>query len=267
MPKKDIALAMKISRMALWKIEQNYKKYGEDGLKDHKPGKLFEPLNATFYKKIVDARKKLKYGARKLHAYFKQQGFKVSQRKIKQTLEQENLIKPCPKRRGTKKYKSYEWPLLNWMWHTDYYELKDGKWLIPFIDDFSRKVMGYGIFKNATTRNALLVLYHAIADHLVIPVELNSDKGSQFFASKRNKKGEAEHEFEQALEELGILFIPSRRGHPQTNGKTERFFGIFQAEYDERFKSISEFIEFYNTERLSESKDYMTPNEAYRKGL
>ena len=25
MPKKDIALAMKISRMALWKIEQNYK--------------------------------------------------------------------------------------------------------------------------------------------------------------------------------------------------------------------------------------------------
>jgi len=35
--KKDIALAMKITRMALWKIEQKYKKYKEDGLKDHKP--------------------------------------------------------------------------------------------------------------------------------------------------------------------------------------------------------------------------------------
>ena len=128
-------------------------------------------------------------------------------------------------------------------------------------------MLSYCTFKNATTQNALLVLYHAIAEHLVIPVELNSDKGSQFFANKRNKKGEAEHEFEQALEELGILFIPSRRRHPQTNGKTERFFGIFQTEYDERFKSITEFIEWYNNERLSEAKDYITPNEAYKKGL
>ena len=52
--------------------------------------------------------------------------------------------------------------------------------------------MGHGVFKNAATRNALLVLYHAIAEHLVIPVELNSDKGSQFFANKRNKKGETD---------------------------------------------------------------------------
>ena len=258
---------MKISRMALWKIEQNYKEYGEDALKDHKPGRLFEPLSHKFYELIIKEWKKQKCGARKLYVVFQKKGFNVSLRKIRQVMEKEGLSKPCPKRQKPRKYKFYEWPLPNWMWHTDYYELKDGRWLIPFIDDFSRKIMGFGVFKNATTSNALLVLYHAIAEHLVIPVEMNSDKGSQFYANKRNKKNEADHEFELALEELGILFIPSRTRHPQTNGKTERFFGIFQAEYDERFKSTAEFIEWYNCERLSEAKDYMTPNEAYKKGI
>ena len=61
--------------MALWKIEQRHTKWGDEGLRDHKPGKLFEPLNARFYKMIVESRKKLKYGTRKLHAYFKQNQF------------------------------------------------------------------------------------------------------------------------------------------------------------------------------------------------
>lgn len=253
--------------MALWKIEQNYKKYGEDALRNHKPGRLFEPLSPKFYELIIKEWKKQKCGARKLYVVFKKKGFRVSLRKIRIVMEKEGLSKPCPKRQKPRKYKRYEWPLPNLMWHTDWFELKDGKWFIPYIDDFSRKVMSYGKFSNATTRNALLVLYHAIAEHEVIPLMLNSDRGSQFFASKRNKKGEADHSFEQALEELGIDFIPSKRRHPQTNGKTERFFGILNTEFDERFDSIAEFIEWYNEERLSEAKDYMTPNEAYRKGL
>jgi len=34
--------------MALWKMEERHNKYGEDGLKDHKSGRLFEPLSAKF---------------------------------------------------------------------------------------------------------------------------------------------------------------------------------------------------------------------------
>ena len=78
MPKNDIALAMKISRMALWKIEQKYNKWGDEGLKDHKPGRLFEPLSSKFYNLVVEEWKKQKCGARKLHAIFKKKGFKVS---------------------------------------------------------------------------------------------------------------------------------------------------------------------------------------------
>ncbi|MFW6450206.1 MAG: hypothetical protein ACOCZ6_04065 [Nanoarchaeota archaeon] len=51
---------MQISRMALWKIEQRYKKDSDDGLKDHKPGRLFEPLSPKFYDFVIKEWKKNK---------------------------------------------------------------------------------------------------------------------------------------------------------------------------------------------------------------
>lgn len=270
MPKTKIAMAMKISRMALWKIEQRHKEWGNDGLKDHKPGRLFEPLSSKFYNLVVKEWKKQKCGARKLHVIFKKKGFKVSRRKIEQVLIREGFQKPVPKRKNPRKYKCYEWPIPDYMWHTDWHVIKakklKGENIIVYMDDCSRKVMGYGTGA-ANTKNSLFALYSAIAKNLSTPFSLNSDRGSQFIPSKFNKKGKAFHEFQEALNELGILFIPSKRRHPQTNGKLERFFGILDREFDERFKSLDEFIEWYNTERVSEAVDYMTPNEAYKKRL
>jgi putative transposase len=261
---------MKISRMALWKIEQRYKKWGNDGLKDHKPGRLFEPLNSKFYNLVIQEWKKYKCGARKLYSILKKKGFNVSLRKISQVLVKEGFQKPVPKRRKPRKYKRYEWPLPNYMWHTDWHVIKSpklkGENIIVYLDDCSRKVMGYTVGA-MTTRNSIFALYSAIAKNLVAPFILNSDRGTQFFPNKKDKKGKALHEFQQELEEMGIIFIPSRRRHPQTNGKMERFFGILDTEFDERFATLDEFIEWYNNERPSEAVDYMTPNEAYKKRL
>lgn len=266
MPKSRIALAMKISRMAVWKIEQKYKRWGEEGLKDNKPGRLFEPLSAKFYNLVISEWKKYKCGARKLHAIFKKKGFKVSRRKIEQVLVKEGFQKPFLKRRKPRRYKRYEWPLPNYMWHTDWHVIKakrmKGENLIAYLDDCSRKIMGHCV-GNPTTKNSLFALYSSIAKNLVTPFSLNSDRGSQFIPNKFNKKGEAMHEFQEALNELGIIFIPSKRRHPQTNGKLERFFGILDREFDERFKDLNEFIGWYNNERASEAVDYITPNEAY----
>lgn len=270
MPKKDIALAMKISRMALWKIEQNHKEYGEDGLNDHKPGRLFEPLSSKFYDLVVEYWKRYKCGARKLHAILKSKGFKVSLRKISQVLVKEGYQKPCLPRRKPRKYKRYEWPLPNYMWHTDWHVMKSekhkGENIIVYLDDCSRKAMGY-CRGAATTKNSSFALYGAIVENLATPFILNSDRGSQFFPSKKDKKGKAIHEFQEVLEELGIIFVPSKRRHPQTNGKMEKFFHILDTEFDERFETLEEFFDYYNNERPSEAVDYMTPNEAYKKRL
>jgi len=157
------------------------------------------------------------------------------------------------------------------MWHTDWHTMKrgplKGKKILPFIDDCSRKIMAYGVYTYATKNNSIDVLYKAIANNEVIPWQLNSDRGSQFIPNKFDKKGKANHAFQQVLTELGIVFIPSKRRHPQTNGKNEKWFDILEKEFDERFETIDEFIQWYNDERISEAIDYMTPNEAYKKRL
>ncbi len=268
MPVGKVALAQKVCRKTVWEIRKKHERCGDDSLKTHRPGRLFEPLNADFYGLVIVEWNKNKCGARKLHAILKRGGFGVSQRKIEQVLIAEGFQRPVPKRKKPRKYKRYEWPIPDYMWHTDWHVIKGerfkGENILVYIDDCSRKIMGYCL-GDETTRNSLFALYGAIAKHGVTPFCLNSDRGTQFIANKFDKDGKTNHAFQQALEELGILFVPSKRRHPQTNGKNERFFGILDSEFDERFEGIEEFIEWYNNERLSEAVDYMTPSETYEK--
>jgi len=270
MPVNKIALAQKISRISVWKIRKKYETWGLEGLKDHKSGRLFEPLNPKFYDLVIEKWKKNKCGARKLHKLMERKGFTVSRRKIEQVLIAEGFQKSVEKRKKPRTYKRYEWPLPNYMWHTDWHLIKaknlKGQHLLVYIDDCSRRIMSY-ILGSETTQNSLFALYGAIVKHGVTPFCLNSDRGTQFIANKYDSKGNAKHKYQEVLEELGIKFIPSKKRHPQTNGKNERFFGILDSEFDERFKNIDEFITWYNQERLSEAVDYMTPLEAYKKRL
>ncbi|MEK6822663.1 MAG: integrase core domain-containing protein, partial [Nanoarchaeota archaeon] len=91
----------------------------------------------------------------------------------------------------------------------------------------------------------------------------NSDRGSKFIPSKFDKKGNANSVYQDVLKEQGIIFVPSRARHPQTNGKIEKFHDILDKEFDDRFETIDDFIQWYNNERLSEAVDYKTPKEAY----
>ena len=144
----------------------------------------------------------------------KKRGFSISQHIIQRILDEQGLTEPCPKRRGQRKYVRYQWPISNYMWHTDW-SFYDGKWYCVYIDDRSRKIMAAGEFDNATQENALFLLYQAILVNGVCPVILLSDKGTQFYNSTKNSKGERPPSlFEQELEKIGIQYWTSRRNHP-----------------------------------------------------
>ena len=261
---------MKVSRMMVWKVEQNYKRFGEDSFTTKKVGRPFVPLNNKYKQIIVNLWNENKCGARKLHVISKKKGYGVSKNKISQVMKENGLQKPFPKRQKPRKYKRYEWPISNYMWHCDWHMIKSkrmyGTNILVFIDDSSRKIMSY-ILGGATARNSILALYSAVAEHKVTPFSITSDRGAHFIASKFDKKGNANHQFQIVLKELSILFIPSKVRHPQTNGKNERFFGILDSEFDERFETIDDFIKWYNGKRLSEAINYSTPNETYKKRL
>ena len=64
------------------------------------------------------------------------------------------------------------------MWHTDYKLLKDGRWPMPYMDDASRFITGYGVFGRATGANAIAVLHDAIRRN-GRPASILSDRGAR----------------------------------------------------------------------------------------
>jgi putative transposase len=260
----SIARIQKISRQMVYKLVKQHKQEGIRAYTIKKTGRPKQPINKNFANKVIELRKRTDYGSEKLHFVLRKSGFSVSQRQIQRVLDEHDLTDPCEKRRGQRKYLRYWWPISNYMWHIDWSQ-KGKDWYCSIIDDCSRKIMASAKFSNANENNAIFVLYQAILGNKVCPVILLSDKGSQFYANKRNKKGEKGiSRFEEELNELGIEFWTSRRNHPQTNGKIEKWFDTLKKRMKKHpEESLQEFVKWYNEERIHHALEYKTPEEVY----
>ena len=263
-----IAKIQKITRQWVYELVKKHKKEGSEAYKAKKAGRPKLDVSPIFKSKVVKIRNEDDYGSEKIHFVLKKEGFNVSQHIIQRILNEQGLTEPCPKRRGQRKYVRYQWPISNYMWHCDWSQYK-GKWYCAFIDDRSRKIMADGEFNNATTKNSLFVLYQAILTYEVCPVIILSDKGSQFYANKHDKTGKKGiSEFEKELKELGIDFWTSRRNHPQTNGKIEKWFDTMKKRFKKHpDESLQDFVKWYNEKRIHHALNYKTPNEVYNENL
>lgn len=265
----QIAKIQSVSRQWVYELVKRHKKYGTDAYKAKKAGRPKTKINPAFREKVKEIRREDDYGSEKIHFVLKQKGFGVSQRQIQRILDEENLTEPCPKRRGQRKYIRYQWPVSDFMWHIDWTPYK-GKWYCGVIDDRSRKIMAAGEFNNATEKNALFILYQAMLTQGVCPLYLLSDKGTQFYNSKKNNKGERPpSEFEREVEGvLGIEFWTARRGHPQTNGKIEKWFDTMKRRFKKHpDETLQDFVRWYNEKRIHHAHHYETPEEVYKKNL
>ena len=252
----------------VYNLVNGYKKEGVEFLLDKKVGRPCVVPTGAFVEKVVKLREETDYGSEKLYFVLKKEGFSVSQRQIQKILDLKGLTDPCEKRRGQRKYVRFQWPLSNYMWHCDWSPYKE-YWYCSFIDDRSRKIMASGKFKHANTKNALFVLYQAILVNEVCPVVILSDKGPQFYANKYDKKGiKGFSEFEKELEELSIDFWTSRRNHPQTNGKMEKWFDTMKRRFKKHpDESLQDFVKWYNQERIHHALGYDTPEKVYWENL
>ena len=260
-----IARIQRITRQHVYRLVARYKAEGTGAYGAKAAGRPLLGINSSFAKKIEGLRKETDYGSEKLHYVIKREGFNVSKRQIQKILDSRGLTEPCEKRRGQRKYVKYWWPLSNYMWHTDWSFYED-KWYIAFIDDCSRKIMAAGAFDNATEENALFVLYQAILTNEVCPRIILSDKGPQFYNNKKDNKGNlSPSKFEQELNDIGIKLVTSRRKHPQTNGKVEKWFDTMKKRFKKHpEESLPDFVRWYNEKRIHHALGYKTPEEVYR---
>ena len=264
----SIARIQKISRQMVYKLVAKHKLEGIAAYVAKDPGRKKISMNRSFVKSVIELRAQSDYGSEKLHFVLKKKGFGVSQHIVQRILDEQGLTEPCEKRRGQRKYVRYQWPISNYMWHCDW-SAYEGKQYVVFIDDRSRKIMAAGVFENATTENTKFVFYQAMLANEVCPVIVLSDKGSQFFANTKNKKGERTlSEFEQELKSIGIELWTSRRNHPQTNGKMEKWFDTMkQRKRRHPQETLQEFVQWYNDERIHHALDYETPETVYQQKL
>lgn len=257
-----LALSQGINRRCIYQILDKYKMYGWEGLKDYKTGRPETNLNPKAEIIILDLRKRYRYGACHIEQLLKRKGFGISHRQIEKLLLRNGLIEPNIKKQRCRKWVRYELPNPNDLWHTDWtYDPFTQKQFSVYLDDRTRLITSYGLYKRATADNSIALLKLAIAEHGK-PKSVMTDHGSQYYTNKGD--GQENTQFRIVLDALGIKHYVARVNRPQTNGKVERFFLTYKTEYATgNFNNISDFIKHYNDYRLHMSLNYKTPKEVW----
>ncbi len=257
-PASEIARNRRVPRRTIYYLIQRYKRYGYEGLEPKLKGRKKEPLNPKFIHLVVDEWNKYKCGSHKMWLRLRSMGFSVSERKIQEVFNQKGFRTNRRDRPNQIKFVKYERQKPNELWHTDWAVCPFTKQnIIAFIDDCSRVLIHAEYFAQATAENSVLAFRNAMARY-GNPEAVLTDNGTQFTPA-RGDKGT----FTLFCEEHGIKHILGRVHHPQTNGKIERWFGTYKQEYDERFNCLTDFIKYYNQDRLHQGIGYLTPLEKY----
>jgi len=143
--------------------------------------------------------------------------------------------------------------------HIDwYYYAPRELWVFAVIDDASRKLLALVECDSPTTEASIEGMRQAMKHGKIL--QCISDHGSQFIS---NVGGDSK--FKEFLDDNGVQQILCRIKHPQSNGKVEKFFDLYQNKRS-LFKTKDKFIAWYNKIRPHSSLNFEileTPQQAF----
>jgi transposase InsO family protein len=168
------------------------------------------------------------------------------------------------------KIRHFERAQANQLWQTDLFTfiLKRQNrrvYLVAFMDDHSRFIVGYGLHASQSTALVMEVLRAAITSYGT-PEEILTDNGSQY-VTWRGKS-----QFSKELEKRGIKQVVAAPRRPQTLGKIERFWGSLWRECVESAvfvdlgdaqRRIGFFLDYYNFQRPHSGIDGLVPADRF----
>jgi transposase-like protein len=148
---------------------------------------------------------------------------------VRRTLHKEELIAPAPRRpkRNPSKPRFFERATPNQMWQSDIFCFRLGgnnAYLIAFMDDYSRFIVGIDLFRSQTAQ-AVIEVYRRAAGEFGVPKEMLTDNGRQYAAWRGSSR------FQNEMAKDRISHIRSRPHHPMTLGKVERFWNSIWGEF------------------------------------
>ena len=154
-------------------------------------------------------------------------------------------------------------------WHTDiaYINLRGTHYFfLSVLDGYSRSIVHWDLRMSMTTADVEIVIQKALE---TLPKgaskpRIISDNGPQYLSI----------EFRTYLRDQEVVHSRIRVGHPQSNGKLERFHKTIKSEcvrtqalggFEEAKRVIGAYVHEYNHERLHSALNYLTPSD-YLKG-
>jgi len=265
-------LGVGTSSLSLWL--QKYRQHGEAGLRSKLPGggkgkkKLPEPVT----ERIVELKTRepswgVKRIAQALRRMFWLPG---SPETVRTRLHEAGLMNhERPKgRRNLTRPRFFERATPNQMWQTDIFTFRLGgkyAYLIAFLDDYSRYVVGADLFRSPTAA-AVIEVYRIAMGEYQPPKEMLTDNGRQYTSWRGTSRFEAE------LQKDRVSHIKSRPQHPMTLGKVERFWSTIWQEFLARapfdsFEAARErirlWIAYYNHKRPHQGIGGICPADRY----
>lgn len=270
----EFAKIVQISSHTLAAWRRRFDEMGPEGLSDH-------PRTIPRGSRLPEATRRAivsmkethpDWGSERIHAMLlRGEGFAASAGAIRRVLIEAGYEPiEVPTTPHPDHPRSFERARPNQLWQTDLFTFmlkRENRrvHLVVFLDDHSRFIVGYGL--HATASGALVreVLEAAIRN-FGAPEEVLTDNGSQYVTWRGRSA------FRRLLDRRGIRHVVARPRHPQTLGKTERFWGtlwrecvekaIFQGLDDAR-QRIGLFIDYYNFQRTNQGIDDLVPADRY----
>lgn len=267
---KRIAAEMKVSVSTVKRVWMYYLK-NREAVPIKKSGRKKKEIDNETRAQIVETHKEQKLGARRLEKVLDYKYHKhVPHNSIHEVLLKEGLAGEDKKKKKRRKpWIRYERKHSLTAVHLDWHTSKiNGKEVCIVIDDSSRCILAGGEFDAATAEASISLIQEVLMKFGDIRKveQVITDHGSQFHSNKTDSYGNSESSFEAFLKESGIKHIMARIKHPQTNGKVEKWYDLYEKHRD-KFESFGIFVNWYNTVRFHESLDtkhyLQTPDEAF----
>ena len=214
------------------------------------------------------------YGYRRVHLWLKREEIYCNPKTVLRVMQKYNLLSVVRR----KKYHYYsqalhkypnllnrdfkaERPNQKWVTDISYIHTHQGVLYLSVIRDlFDNSIVAY---KTSTTQNVQLVLETIKVakrkEKVTGDLQLHSDQGFQYTSNPYFK----------LTQSYNIIPSMSRRGNPYDNAMAENFFSILKTEciyrvklktYEEARLLISQYIDFYNNQRI-QLKTKLTPSE------
>jgi transposase InsO family protein len=250
-----------------------YEERGEAGLrKGVMPAGSRRKLPRPVREKIVEIKKREPlFGVKRISHLLKRAFFlSASPETVRRTLGAESLIVPSRKKHHSNitRPRFFERSTPNQLWQSDIFTFRLGgryAYLIGFIDDYSRHMVGLELYRTQTADQVLEVYRRAIGEYGV-PKEMLTDRGRQY----TNWRGTTR--FEREIGKDRIRHIKSQAHHPMTLGKIERFWKTIYEEFlvraqfgsfEEARERIRQWVQYYNHKRPHQGIGGLCPADRY----